>query len=94
MSRDRSDFDLSYQKVRGTMARQRMVRVVSLFIIGATVMVGTGMAYRALMAPWRGDVREPLVAAFFVGVTYFICCNVGLRWAERRERHGHTDQRS
>jgi hypothetical protein len=92
MSRDGSDFYLSYQKVRGTMARQQKVRIVSLFIIGAIVMVGTGMAYRALMAPWRGDVREPLVAAFFVGVTYFICCNVGLRWAERRERHGHSDR--
>ena len=76
------------------MSRQRMVRIAVLAMIGATLIVGTGMAYRALMAPWRGDVREPLVAAFFVGVTYFICCLVGLQWAERRERRGHSDQRS
>jgi hypothetical protein len=70
------------------MARQRTVRVISLFIIGATLIVGTGMAYRAFMAPWSGDVREPMVAAAFVGVTYFIFCLVGLRWAERREQRG------
>jgi hypothetical protein len=50
------------------MARKRAARIVVLFIIGALVAVGTGVAYRAFMAPWRGDVREPLIAAAFVGV--------------------------
>ena len=53
------------------MARKRAARIVVLFIIGALVAVGTGVAYRAFMAPWRGDVREPLIAAAFVGVAYF-----------------------
>jgi hypothetical protein len=76
------------------MARKRAARIVVLFIIGALVAVGTGAAYRAFMAPWRGDVREPLIAAAFVGVAYFIFSVLGLRWIERREELNRRDQRS
>ena len=76
------------------MARKRAKRIVVLFIIGALVAAGTGMAYRAFMAPWRGDVREPLIAAMFVGVAYFICSLLGLRWFERREELNRRDQQS
>ena len=76
------------------MARKRSVRIVVLCIIGALVAVGTGVAYRAFMAPWRGDVREPLIAAAFVGVVFFIFSVLGLRWIERREELNRMDQRS
>lgn len=68
------------------MARRRVARIVLLSMIGIVIAVGTGLAYRAFMAPWRGDVKEPLIAAMFVGVAYFIFTLVGLRWAERREK--------
>jgi hypothetical protein len=76
------------------MARKRTVRFVVLFILGAMLIGVTGLAYRAFMVPWRGDVREPIAAAVFVGATYFICCLVGLRWAEYRERGGRGDQQN
>ena len=76
------------------MARKRAKRIVVLFTIGALVAVGTGMAYRAFMAPWRGDVREPLVAGAFVAVAYFIFSLLGLKWAERREELRRRDRES
>ena len=76
------------------MSRKRAKRIVVLFIIGAVVAVGFGMAYRSFMAPWRGDVREPLIAALFVGVAYFIFTLLGLRWVERREEMNRRDQQS
>jgi uncharacterized membrane protein len=76
------------------MARKRTARIVVLFIIGALVAVGIGVAYRAFMAPWRGDVREPLIAAMFVGVAYFIFSLLGLRRIERREESNRRDQQS
>ena len=45
------------------------------------------------MAPWRGDVREPLMAAFFGAVIYFFSCMLWLRWAERREQANRRSQR-
>ena len=68
------------------MARKRAKRIVVLFIIGALVAVGTGVASRAFMASWRGDVREPLIA------DYFIISLLGLRWIERREELNRRDQ--
>ena len=76
------------------MARKRARRIVVLFIIGALVAAGTGMAYRAFMAPWRGDVREPLISALFVGVAYFVVCLLWLRRTERREELNRRDQKS
>jgi hypothetical protein len=76
------------------MARKPARRIVVLFIIGALFAAGTGMAYRALMAPWRGDVREPLITALFVGVAYFVVCLLWLRRTERREELNRTDRRS
>ncbi len=74
------------------MARKRARRIVVLSIVGALVVAGTGMAYRAFMAPWRGDVREPLISALFVGVTYFIVCLLWLRRTERLEELNRKDQ--
>lgn len=74
------------------MAWKRTTRIVGLFVVGSLLVVGTGMAYRAIIAPWRGDVREPLIAAFFVGVVYFVSCMVGLRWTERREQLARREQ--
>jgi hypothetical protein len=76
------------------MARKRGKRIVVLFIIGALVSAGTGMAYRAFMAPWRGDVGEPLIAAAFVGVAFFIFSLLGLNWVARREELLRRDRES
>jgi hypothetical protein len=75
------------------MARKRG-RIVVLFIIGALFAAGTGMAYRAFMAPWRGDVREPLITALFVGVAYFVVILLWLRRMDRREALNRRDQES
>ncbi len=75
------------------MTRKRVVRIVALSIIGILITAGTALAYRAFMAPWRGDVKEPLIAALFVGVAYFIFTMVGLRWTERREKMASRDRR-
>ena len=76
------------------MARKRARRIVVLSIIGALLAAGVGMAYRAFMAPWRGDVREPLITALFVGVAYFIVILLWLRRTERREELNRRDQQS
>jgi hypothetical protein len=76
------------------MPRNRPKRIVVLIIIGALVAAGTGMAYRAFMAPWRGDVREPLITALFVGVAYFIVTLLWLRRIERREELNRMDQKN
>ena len=75
------------------MARKPTVRVVLLIIVGALIVLGIGMAYRALMAKWRGDVREPLMAAFGAAVIYFVCSMLWLRWSERRERANRRSPR-
>ncbi len=75
------------------MARKR-ARIVVLTIIGALFAAGTGMAYRAFMAPWRGDVREPLITALFVGVAYFVITLLWLRRIERREELNSRDRKS
>ena len=76
------------------MARKRARRIVVLSIIGALLAVGVAMAYRAFMAPWRGDVREPLITALFVGVAYFVVILLWLRRTERREELNRRDQQS
>ena len=76
------------------MAQKRARRIVVLSIIGALLAVGVAMAYRAFMAPWRGDVREPLIIALFVGVAYFVVCLLWLRRTERREELNRGDQQS
>ena len=68
------------------MASKRTARAVLLIVVGALIVLGIGLAYRTLMAPWRGDVREPLIAAFFGAVIYFVSCMLWLRRAERREQ--------
>ena len=76
------------------MASKRAVRIVWIAIIGGVLATGVGMAYRAFMAPWRGDVREPLISALFVGVAYFIVSLLWLRRTERREELNRRDQKS
>ena len=75
------------------LARKRARRIVVLSIIGALLAAGVGMAYRAFMAPWRGDVREPLITALFVGVAYFVGGLLWLRRTERREQLNRQDQK-
>jgi hypothetical protein len=74
------------------MVWNRPKRIVVLTIVGALVAAGTGMAYRAFMAPWRGDVREPLISALFVGVAYFVASLLWLRRIERREELNRRDK--
>jgi hypothetical protein len=74
------------------MERKRFARILGLSVLGMLIAVGTGFAYHTLLAPWRGDVREPLIAAFFVGVAYFIFTLLGLKWSERREALVQRDQ--
>jgi hypothetical protein len=76
------------------MPRNRPRRIVVQFIIGALLAACAGMAYRAFMAPWRGDVREPLITALFVGVAYFVVILFWLRRTERREELNRRDQQS
>jgi hypothetical protein len=76
------------------MVWNRPKRIVVLTIVGALVAAGTGMAYRAFMAPWRGDVREPLISALFVGVAYFVVSLLWLRRIDRREELSRRDDRS
>ena len=76
------------------MARKRARRIVVLSIIGALLAAGVGMAYRAFMAPWRGDVREPLITALFVGVAYFVASLLWLQRIERREELNRKDKES
>jgi hypothetical protein len=75
------------------MARKR-ARIIVLSIIGVLLAAGTGMAYRAFMAPWRGDVREPLISALFVGVVYFVVSLLWLRRMDRREALNRRDRES
>jgi hypothetical protein len=75
------------------MERRRAKRIACLAVTGSLVVVATGTAYRALLARWRGDAREPLIAATLVGMTYFIFVLVGLRLVERREELQRRDQR-
>jgi len=67
------------------MTRREKVRNVSLLVLGAFVVVGTGMAYRAFVDRWKGDVRAPLIAATFAGIAFFVSTVLTLSWAERRE---------
>ena len=76
------------------MPRNRPRRIVVQFIIGALLAAGVALAYRAFMAPWRGDVREPLITALFVGVAYFVVTLLWLRRTERREELNRRDQQS
>jgi len=54
-------------------------------VLGAFVVVGTGLAYRAFIDRWEGDVRAPLIAAAMAGVAFFVLTLFTLSWVERRE---------
>jgi len=67
------------------MTRREKVRNVILFVLGAFIVVGTGLVYRAFIDRWEGDVRAPLVAAAMAGITYFVLTLLTLSWVERRQ---------
>jgi len=67
------------------MTRREKVRNVILFVLGAFIVVGTGLVYRAFIDRWEGDVRAPLVAAAMAGITYFVLTLFTLSWVERRQ---------
>ncbi len=67
------------------MTRREKVRNVSLLVLGAFVVVGTGITYRAVVDRWKGDPRGTLIAAAFAGIAFFVSTVLTLSWAERRE---------
>jgi hypothetical protein len=67
------------------MAQRTRGRALGLTVIGAFIVVGTGLVYRAFIDRWEGDVRAPLVAAGMAGITYFVLTLVTLSWVERRQ---------
>jgi len=67
------------------MAQRTRGRVLGLSVIGAFIVVGTGLVYRAFIDRWEGDVRAPLVAAAMAGITYFVLTLFALSWVERRQ---------
>ncbi len=66
------------------MKRTRAGLIAGLVILGALLMVGTAVAYRAIVDRWGADPRGTLIAAATVGVSFFISMNLLLAWDERR----------
>ena len=54
------------------MTRREKVRNVSLLVLGAFVVVGTGTTYRTFVDRWKGDLRASLIAATFAGIAFFV----------------------
>jgi hypothetical protein len=73
------------------MTRSKRGRNLGLSVLGAFVVVGTGLAYRALVDRWEGDVRAPLIAAAMAGIAFFVVTVFTLSWAERRELSNARD---
>jgi hypothetical protein len=69
----------------GKMTRTTRGRVLGLSVLGAFVVVGTGLVYRAFVDRWEGDVRAPLIAAAMAGIAFFVLTLITLSWVERRE---------
>jgi hypothetical protein len=44
-------------------------RVLGLSVLGAFIVVGTGLVYRAFIDRGEGEARAPLIAAAMAGVT-------------------------
>ena len=68
------------------MTRREKVRNVSLLVLGVCVVVGTGMAYRAVVERWKGDLRGTLIAAAFAGIAFFVSTVLTLSWAGETRR--------
>jgi hypothetical protein len=71
------------------MTRSKRGRILGLSVLCALVVVWTGLAYRAFVDRWEGDVRAPLIAAAMAGIAFFVLTLFTLSWAERRE-HSKT----
>ncbi len=67
------------------MAQTTRGRVLGRSVIGAFIVVATGLVYRAFIDRWEGDVRAPLIAAGMAGITYFVLTLFSLSWVERRQ---------
>ena len=67
------------------MAQRTRGRVLSLSVIGAVIVVGTGLVYRASVDRWESDVRASLVAAAMAGITYFVLTLFSSSGVERRQ---------
>jgi O-antigen/teichoic acid export membrane protein len=67
------------------MTRREKVRNVILLVVGAFIVVGTGLTYRAVVDRWKGDPRGTVIAAAFSGIAFFVSTVLTLSWAERRE---------
>jgi predicted exporter len=72
------------------MTWNRPVRTLCLFLVGVIVAVGVGLAYRAFISHWEGDVRATLISATMSGIAIFAVSNLALYWMDRRE---HLTQR-
>jgi hypothetical protein len=76
------------------MMRRTRGRVLRLSVLGAFVVVGTGLVYRAFVDRWEGDVRAPLIAAAMAGVSFFVVTLITLSWVERREHSNRREKQS
>jgi hypothetical protein len=70
------------------MTRKERARLWCILVLGALVVTGTGMAYRAFVDNWKGDVREPLIAATIAGISFVVFTLSTLTWADRRNDLG------
>jgi hypothetical protein len=68
------------------MPRTRARLIASLLVLGALLIGGTAVAYRAIVERWGADPRGTLIAAAAVGISFFISMNLLLAWDERRRR--------
>ncbi len=67
------------------MTRRKQGIVAGASVLGAFVVVGTGLVYRAFIDRWEGEVRAPLIAAAMAGIAFFVSTLLVLSWEERRE---------
>jgi hypothetical protein len=66
------------------MTRKERARLWCILVLGAFVVTGTGVAYRAFVDKWKGDVREPLIVAAIAGISFVVFTLSTLTWADRR----------
>jgi hypothetical protein len=66
------------------MRRTRAGLIAGMVVLGALLMAGTAVAYRAIVERWGADPRGTLIAAATVGISFFISMNLLLAWDERR----------
>jgi hypothetical protein len=75
------------------MTRGRKVLLMGLVILGASAVIATAVAYRAIIERWQGDPRGTLIAAATVGASFFVSTVLLLAWDDRRRRAPGSDER-